>query len=119
MEYETDTEERLKELCELSRLYDLYGALLSDHSRIIFEDYIFNNYSLAEIAEEVGLTRQGVRDIVVRYSKKLHEYEEKLGFLKKLDNIESSVGKLGDMIETESFNKDEMLGLIRRISNEL
>lgn len=86
-----DTEERLKEIVELTRLYDVYGALLSDHSKNIFESYVLDNYSLAEIAESEGLTRQGVRDIVVRYSRKLYEYEEKLGFLKKLDDASAEL----------------------------
>lgn len=86
-----DADEKLKEIVVLSRLYDTYGQLLNEHTRVIFESYVMDNYSLAEIAEEQGITRQGVRDIVVRGSKKLYELEEKLGFLKKTDEIVSRI----------------------------
>ena len=81
------TEDRLKEIVELTRLYDVYGSLLSDHKKEIFESYVLDNYSLGEIADQVGMSRQGVRDIVKRCSKELVEYEEKTGFLKKLDEL--------------------------------
>ncbi len=81
------TEDRLKEIVELTRLYDVYGPLLSDHKKEIFESYVLDNYSLGEIADQVGMSRQGVRDIVKRCSKELVEYEEKAGFLKKLDEL--------------------------------
>ena len=82
-----NADEALKEIVELTRLYDVYGPLLSDHKKEIFESYVMDNFSLGEIAEQVGLSRQGVRDIVKRCSKELQEAEEKLGFLKKMDSI--------------------------------
>lgn len=95
-----NAEEALKEIVELTRLYDVYGSLLSDHKKEIFESYVLDNYSLAEIAEQVGLSRQGVRDIVRRCSKELYEAEDKLGFLKKMDRIsdlvEEAKGKTAD-----------------------
>lgn len=98
----SDTEERLKEIVELTRLYDVYGPLLNDHSKNIFESYILDNYSLAEIAEEEGMSRQGVRDIVVRYSKKLYEYEDKLKFLEKLDLAAAEISEIRKMIPSGS-----------------
>lgn len=85
MNIENETDIRLKELVELARLYDIYGPLMNDHSSGIFEDYILNDLSLSEIASEVDLSRQGVRDIIVRCSKKLRDYEAKLGFAERLD----------------------------------
>ena len=82
-----NADEALKEIVELTRLYDVYGPLLSDHKKEIFESYVLDNFSLGEIAEQVRLSRQGVRDIVKRCSKELQEAEEKLGFLKKMDSI--------------------------------
>ena len=87
------TEDRLKEIVELTRLYDVYGPLLSDHKKEIFESYVLDNYSLGEIADSVGMSRQGVRDIVKRCSRELTGYEEKLGFLKKVERISELVEK--------------------------
>ncbi len=97
-------DEKILEMVELSRLYDTYGQLLNEHIRVIFEAYVMENYSLSEIAEEQGITRQGVRDIVVRGSKKLYELEEKLGFLKKTDEIVKIITVIqGDMEKPEEL----------------
>lgn len=97
-------DEKILEMVELSRLYDTYGQLLNEHIRVIFEAYVMENYSLSEIAEEQGITRQGVRDIVVRGSKKLYELEEKLGFLKKTDEIVKKITVIqGDMEKPEDL----------------
>ena len=96
----SNADEALKEIVELTRLYDVYGPLLSDHKKEIFEGYVLDNCSLGEIAEQVGLSRQGVRDIVKRCSKELQDAEEKLGFLKKMDSItdrlEEALARLKD-----------------------
>ncbi len=93
----------LDEIVELSVLYDFYGALLKENHRRVFEDYVWNNYSLAEIASGQNITRQGVYDIIKRCRTRLHEYEEKLGLVhkfeitkQKLRQIEGIVGKGGD-----------------------
>ena len=108
------TEERLKEIVELTRLYDVYGPLLSDHKKEIFESYVLDNYSLGEIADQVGMSRQGVRDIVKRCSKELLEVEEKLGFLKKMDRVSELVEKtIKDTDETETKkNMEDILILV-------
>lgn len=115
---DTETTERIKELYELSRLYDLYGALLSDHSREVFEDYILNNFSLSEIADEVGLSRQGVRDIVVRYSSKLRDYEKKLGFLRKIDKAAGELDKLNALIEGSEWDSGTALECVEHIREQ-
>ena len=43
-------------------LYDFYGELLTEHQRRVYEDVVFNDMSLSEIAEEQGISRQGVHD---------------------------------------------------------
>ena len=47
-------------------LYDFYGELLTEHQRRVYEDVVFNDMSLIEIAEEQGISRQGVHDQVHR-----------------------------------------------------
>lgn len=110
-----DTEEKLKELVELARLYDVYGSLLNDHSKGIFERYILDNYSLGEISEEMGISRQGVRDIVVRYSKKLHDYENRLKFLEKLDKASDLLDELDAGLEGKSENTKKCIDSLRNI----
>lgn len=81
-------------IVELSLLYDFYGALLKEHKREIFEDYILNDYSLSEIAVEKGMTRQGVYDIIKRSSKELRLYEEKLSLVHKFQKTKEMVNQI-------------------------
>ena len=76
-----------EELVELAGLYDVYGALLKDNQREIFEAYVLDNLSLSEIAEEQGVTRQGVYDTINRSRKKLREYESKLELRNRFEQI--------------------------------
>ena len=78
-------EDKLQEIVRLSILFDFYGEMLDDHKKQIFSDYVLNDYSLSEIADETGLSRQGVHDIVKRCTKKIKEYEEKLSLVNKFD----------------------------------
>ncbi len=49
-------------IVEQSLLYDFYGELLTKHQKEIYEDVVIHDYSLSEIANEKGISRQGVHD---------------------------------------------------------
>ena len=62
---------------KIGMLLDIYGELLTDKQKDILDLYYNNNLSLAEIAEEVGITRQAVRDSIVKGEKKLFRFRRK------------------------------------------
>ncbi|MCD8144346.1 MAG: YlxM family DNA-binding protein [Oscillospiraceae bacterium] len=64
---------------EMSMLYDFYGDLLTERQKEFFDLYYNEDLSLGEIAENSGITRQGVRDVIVRAEAILTEMEEKTG----------------------------------------
>ena len=66
---------------EISMLWQIYGALLTEKQKEYIDYYYNEDLSLAEIAQNDGITRQGVRDIIKKGEKKLFEYEEKLLFM--------------------------------------
>ena len=66
----------MKDVYKSSMLYDFYGELLTEHQKEIYEDFILNDYSLGEIAQERGISRQGVHDMVKRCDRILIGYEE-------------------------------------------
>ena len=68
-------EERVK----LTRLMDFYAPLLTEHRREVMRLYCEEDLSLAEIAEQLGITRQGVSDALKKARFQLEDYEEKLG----------------------------------------
>ena len=61
--------EESEEKIEQAYLYDFYGELLNEHQRRIYEDFVFNDLSLGEIANEEGISRQGVHDMIKRCTK--------------------------------------------------
>ena len=75
----------------LTILFDIYGGLLSANEKDAFEYYYCDDLSLSEIAEIMKMTRQGVRDNVVRAEKLLRDCEEKLGLKKKFSETERLV----------------------------
>lgn len=75
-------------------LYDFYGELLTEHQRRVYEDVVFNDMSLSEIAEEQGISRQGVHDLVKRCDKILSGYEEKLKLVEKFNQTKKMVKRL-------------------------
>lgn len=89
----------LEQLVRLSLLYDFYGALIKEHKRQIFEDYVLNDYSLGEIAKAENMTRQGIYDIVKRCSRELEQYEEKLGLVRRFDEVGKRVEKIREAAE--------------------
>ena len=106
-------DDKLKEKIELSILFDFYGELLKNHNKQIFEDYILNDLSLSEIAEDQGISRQGVYDIVKRCSIQLKGFEEKLSLIKKFEITKIKVNRIKELSEQMQALKqmDELIEL--------
>lgn len=94
-------------------LYDFYGKLLTLHQQRIYEDVVFNDLSLSEIAENEGISRQGVSDLIKRCNKALVSYEEKLGLIRKFDETKSYVKEIQKIVKIYQDTKDE--GLVTKI----
>ncbi len=84
----------MKKLYEESMLFDFYGELLTTHQKVIYEDFVLNDLSLGEIAEDRGISRQGVYDIVKRCRKQLQGYEEKLHLIARFREAKASVSEI-------------------------
>ena len=81
----------------LGYLLDFYGELLPERKRSVMDMYYNEDFSLAEIAGEIGISRQGVRDIIKKSEDELLFYEEKLGLAKKLKQVEETASQLQKM----------------------
>ena len=62
----------------IAYLLDFYGDILSERKRSVMDDYYNNDLSLAEIAADLGISRQGVRDLIKKAEDELNFYEQKL-----------------------------------------
>ena len=101
-------------------LFDFYGEMLNEHQRRIYEDFVFNDLSLGEIAGEEGISRQGVADMVKRCDKKLRYYEDKLHLVDKFISIKSDVEKIKELaVEFKETNDILIMNEIELISNQI
>lgn len=82
--------ELLKRRVRFSRLYDLYGPLLTERQRRIYEMHELDDFSLSEISETLHISRQGVSDQLSKVRGRLAEMENLLGFDATLNRIEKS-----------------------------
>lgn len=69
----------------MTMLFDFYGELLTERQKEFFDLYYNEDLSLAEIAENAGITRQGVRDVIVRAESAMQEIEDKTGIIKRFE----------------------------------
>ena len=110
----------MEEKIALGYLYDFYGELLNEHQRRIYEAFVLNDLSLGEIAQEEGISRQGVSDLVKRCTKKLSDYERKLHLVEKFMSVKQDVERIRVLSEAFSEqNKQEVIREIREISNQI
>ncbi|MED9970208.1 MAG: YlxM family DNA-binding protein [Ruminococcus sp.] len=79
---------------EVSLLLDFYGQLLPESGRQMTDLYYNDDLSLAEIAEQCGITRQGVRDKIKRCEIRLFSFEEKLGLLSRFQQLEQGLERI-------------------------
>ena len=84
---------------KISLLYDFYGRLLTEKQRQVMELYHEENLSLAEIAEEFGISRQGVHDSLKKAEHLLTEYENKLGLVAKLMKSRHAIAEIDRIID--------------------
>ena len=87
-------------------LLDFYGELIPERKRMVLELYYDEDYSLAEVADEIGISRQGVRNIVKKTESELFFYEEKLGLAKKLLQVEQYSDALCQLADRYSLPDD-------------
>ncbi len=91
---------------EMCMLYDFYGEILTEKQRQLFDLYYNDDLSLAEISEHVGITRQGVRDGVLRAEHTLVETERKLGLVARYGRNQADIEALSDIAkEVQSINR--------------
>jgi len=89
----------MEKIVEQGLLYDFYGELLTEHQRKIYEDVAYNDMSLAEIAEEYGISRQGAHDLIKRCNKLLAGYEEKLHLVDKFTEAKKTIARIEALAE--------------------
>ena len=94
-------------------LLDFYGDVLTERRRDALDFYYNNDMSLSEIAEEMGISRQGVRDLIKKAEEELLFYEEKLGLAKKLLSVEAAANALCQLAQEQSLSPELQQEILR------
>jgi predicted DNA-binding protein YlxM (UPF0122 family) len=97
-------------------LADFYGEMLTENQRKFIEYYYSDDLSLSEIAQNEGITRQGVRDAVKRAESQLYDMEKKLGFAERTRRIKDALEIIKQ--STETINNYNMnISLSREVND--
>ena len=106
----------------MAMLFDFYGDLLTDRQKEFYDLYYNEDLSLAEIAENYGISRQGVRDVIVRAEAAMTEIEDKTHLIrrfyqmqKELTVIEESARRLRTAAEEDTLTERLVLELAQVI----
>ena len=108
----------LDSVARLSLRNDFYGSLLTTKQQEVMRLYHEENLSLSEIAEEFGISRQGVHDTLKNAENALTEYEDKLGLVAKLEETKRDMDKADGLIARlmeQNRDNPKMIGDLNQI----
>lgn len=101
---------------DMIMLLDFYGDMLTQKQRDFISFYYNDDLSLAEIAENVGITRQGVRDAIKRAESQLTEMEERVGFVARFERVKNGLDRISS--KAAKINEENLkCGLSREIND--
>ena len=110
----------MERIVEQTLLYDFYGELLNEHQRQIYTEAVFIDYSLSEIADEYGISRQGVHDLIKRVDKTLTEYEEKLHLVQRFVQLRENVNEIRKLTDPSGDTpKEDVMQRIAAIASDI
>lgn len=93
----------------MAMLFDFYGDLLTPRQKEFYDLYYNDDLSLAEIAENYEITRQGVRDIIVRAEKTLEDIEEKTGLIQRYHQTRATTAALRELCtQIQTLNRSRL-----------
>jgi len=90
-------------------LLDFYGEVLSENQREMMDLYYNEDFSLSEIADEVGITRQGVRDAVRRAEDTLDSLEDKLGLIARFERLRMQRAEIAAILSDTAHPPEKII----------
>ena len=109
----------MEKIVEQGLLYDFYGELLTEHQKSIYEAAVYEDMSLTEIADEHGISKQGVHDLIKRCTKTLQSYEDKLHMIRRFEAIKFSAEELMKVSNSSDMSGDELRKITGDISSRI
>ncbi|MBQ7614953.1 MAG: DNA-binding protein [Butyrivibrio sp.] len=108
----------MEKIVEQGLLYDFYGELLTDHQRQIYEAAVYDDMSLTEIADEHGISKQGVHDLIKRCTKALQGYEDSLHMIRRFEAIKNQAEELKSL-SSEDIDISDLKNKVGCISEKI
>ncbi len=113
----------LEKTIEMGYLFDFYGKMLTDKQQQIMRLYYHHDLSLGEIAEKIGISRQGVYDHLKRGEKILREYDEEMGLIKRYrktrDKLNELISYIDSRVDVEESVKKELIKRLNELEKQL
>lgn len=110
----------MDKLARQALLYDFYGELLTEHQRRVYEDVVLNDYSLSEVAQDQGVSRQGIHDLVKRSTRTLEDYESKLHLVERFVSIREKVHEIHQLTQNyEGREISRVMAGIQELSHSI
>lgn len=104
----------MERLVRIGLLYDFYGGLLTQKQQRVMELYFLENWSLAEIADNEGVSRQAVHDLLQRSEKTIEEFEVKLGLMERHSKDQAILATIRERLQTVLNKEIEPDSLLHR-----
>ncbi len=112
-------EEIFEQRMRLGRLFDIYGSLLTDKQRQCLGLYFYDDLSLSEISEELGVSRQAVHDLLKRVEQLLERYEASLKVLAGQEALQQRLQMALKLLQSgENAKKDEAVKMLAELCGE-
>lgn len=108
----------MEKIVEQGLLYDFYGELLTQHQRKVYEEAVYEDMSLTEIAAENGISKQGVHDLIKRCTNTLQGYEDRLHMIRRFEAIKSNAEELNRLSESGA-SEEELRNSVKCIAGNI
>lgn len=111
----------MDKIIERNLLFDFYGDLLTDRQKSIYQDAVYGDLSLSELADDYGISRQGVHDLIKRCDKTLEDYENKLKLIERFEKIKEYSELLVNEVENHGDERltEATKDYIKKIKEQL
>ena len=108
----------MEKIVEQGLLYDFYGQLLTAHQQKIYEQAVYENLSYNEIAEQEGISRQAVHDLIRRTTALMQRYENRLGMIRRFRSLSAAADDLCRAAESAK-SREELADRAREIADRI
>ena len=105
---------------KLAYLLDFYGDVLDEHTRTVMKAYYDDDLSLSEIAEGVGISRQGVRHVIKKGEEHLSFLEDRLGLLAHYEQLTEAVELIESIksdLASDTQDKDALFSALSKVQD--